>query len=356
MHYFSKLYILFVILSLNIFFFSTTKVYANSFEIKDIEISKPFENNFSKNKVIDAGFNKAFLELINKLIKSSDLNKINKTMLKEIKSMIDSFSIKEEKFINQTYFVNLGVSFNKKKILSYLEKENIFPSQIIEESFLFIPIIIDESVNNLTVFNNNPIYNQWNRFEKKYHLINYVLPTEDLEDLAIIKKNYNFIENYDFKEIIKKYLVENSIIALIFKNDQEIRVLSKIISKDNVVIKNYSFPKFDLQKEKDVEQMIEKLKKTYEDTWKVHNQINTSIKLPLSIKVNNTNSNDLFKFEKTLDGLDLVNNYSIKNFNKDHMFYEIIFNGTPINFINIMKNYNYLFDTQKKLWILKWKI
>ena len=32
--------------------------------------------------------------------------------------MIETFSIKEEKFINKTYNLNLGVSFNKKKIFN----------------------------------------------------------------------------------------------------------------------------------------------------------------------------------------------------------------------------------------------
>ena len=50
--------------------------------------------------------------------------------------MIDSFSIKEEKFINQVYFVNLGVSFNK-KIFNYLEDKNIFPSIPLKKNFYF---------------------------------------------------------------------------------------------------------------------------------------------------------------------------------------------------------------------------
>ena len=33
---------------------------AKSFDIENIEISKPFEINFDKNKVIDEGFKKAF--------------------------------------------------------------------------------------------------------------------------------------------------------------------------------------------------------------------------------------------------------------------------------------------------------
>ena len=53
MHYFKNLYIFFAILALIIFFFSTTKVNAKAFQINNIEISTPFEKNFSKNKVID---------------------------------------------------------------------------------------------------------------------------------------------------------------------------------------------------------------------------------------------------------------------------------------------------------------
>ena len=32
--------------------------------------------------------------------------------------MVESFSIKEEKFINEIYYMNLGVSFNKNKFLN----------------------------------------------------------------------------------------------------------------------------------------------------------------------------------------------------------------------------------------------
>ena len=64
MYYLSRLYSFFCVVSLTIFFFSTTEVGAKSFEINDIEISQPFEMNFDKNKVIDLGFKNAFFELI----------------------------------------------------------------------------------------------------------------------------------------------------------------------------------------------------------------------------------------------------------------------------------------------------
>ena len=353
MYYIKRLYIFFSTLALIIFFFSTEVVKAKSFEINDIEISQPFEINFDKNKVIDLGFKKAFFELIYTLIKSSDFTKIDKIKLNEIKSMIDSFSIKEEKFINQTYYVNLGVSFNRKKIFNYLESESIFPSQIIEEKFLFVPIIIDQINTDLFVFSNNPIYENWKKENEKNYLINYILPTEDLDDLNLIKENYLELENYNFEEIIKKYFLDNYIIALFFKDDNQIKVLSKINIKEKKVIKSNSFKNIDLNNPKSSKELIDSLKVIYEDFWKENNLINTSIKLPLLIQVNNKDFNLSLNFEETLDKIDLISHYSISKFNKDFIFYEVIFNGTPKNFINIMGYQNYNFDTQKKIWILK---
>ena len=66
------------------------------------------------------------LELIYKLTKSSDYKKLEIFNINEIKSMIETFSIQEEKFVNKVYYVTLGVSFNKKKIFNYLEKKKIY--------------------------------------------------------------------------------------------------------------------------------------------------------------------------------------------------------------------------------------
>ena len=353
MYLYRSLYIFFVVLALNLFFFSTASLKANPFFINEIEISEKLENNFNKELLINKGFEQAFNELISKLVKSKDLNKTKNIRLNEIKVMIDSFTIKEEKFINKIYHLNLGVTFNKKKILSYLERINIFPAQIIIENFLFIPIIFDQEADDLLLFSNNPIYKNWKKKNDKKFLINYLLPTDDLEDFKLIKEKSSNIENYDFKQIIEKYFLDHSVVALVFKDKEEIRVLSKIIIKDKKIIKNNSFKNFNFKDEKEIMNFINELKIIYEDIWKDQNQINTSIKLPLLIQVDNKDLNLSLKFEKTLDEVDLINNYSINKFDKDHIYYEIIFNGAPKSFINIMGNKNYKFDTQKKVWILK---
>ena len=281
------LYIYFIFLSLNIFFFSTVKLEAKSFDIENIDISRPFKIDFNKNDVIDEGFKKAFFELIQSIVNSSDLKKINKVDLKKIKRMIESFTIKEERFIKEIYYMNLGVSFNRKKIFSYLEENNIFPSAPLKKKFLFIPIIIDQNTNDLLIFDKNKIFSEWNKELKSYHLLEYILPTEDLEDINIIKSKNEFIEQYDFKEITGKYNLENSIVALVFKDKKKIRILSRITNKKDVLIKNQSFSNLDLDDNTQINIIIDELKLIYEDYWKASNQINTSIKLNLDIKVNN---------------------------------------------------------------------
>ena len=123
MYYIKRLYIFFSTLALIIFFFSTEVVKAKSFEINDIEIAQPFEINFDKNKVIDLGFKKAFFELIYSLIKSPDFKKIDNIRLNEIKSMIETFSIKEEKFIDQKYLFNID-------LINWLDQIEFDPYQI----------------------------------------------------------------------------------------------------------------------------------------------------------------------------------------------------------------------------------
>ena len=347
------LYIFFVFLSLNIFFFSTVKLEAKSFDIENIDVSRPFKIDFNKNEVINEGFKKAFFELLQSILNSSDLKKHNEIELKKIKGMIESFSIKEEKFIKEIYYVKMGVSFNRKKIFNYLEEKNIFPSVPLRKNFLFIPILIDQNTNDLLIFDKNKIFSEWNKDLKTYHLIEYILPTEDLEDINLIKNKKDFIEQYDFKEITDKYNLENSIVSLIFKDKKKIRILSRITDKKKVLIKNQSFSDLDIEVDEQVKIIIDQLKLIYEDYWKANNQINTSLKLSLDIKLDNSNYIKILNFENILDEMDLIYTYSIFKFDQNFTEYRIIFNGTPDMFLKSMNDKNYSFNTQNKIWVLK---
>ena len=350
---FKRLYIHFCYLALLNIFFSTVNINAKSFSINDIEISTPFEINFNKNKIIDEGFIKAFDHLILSIVQTTYHKKLKKTSITMIKGMIETFSIKEEKFIDEIYYLTLNVSFNKKKVFDLLESKNIFPSLPIKKDVLFIPIILDENKNEILIFSENYFFNNWNSNIKKYHLLNFILPTEDLEDFNLIKKNLNNLENYDFKKIIQKYNLDDYIIMIVFKNDKEISVLNKISFDKKIDLKNFKFQNLSLESERDYEQFTKNLKTTYENYWKSKNEINNSIKLILTISVDNDDNTKITQFEKIIGNIDLIYNHYIYKFNNKDNIYKIIFNGSPDNFLDIMKDKNYEFDTQNQIWVLK---
>ena len=183
-----RLYIFFLLFVLFFIKFSTTSTYANTYKIIDIEISESYDLNFNKQNIIDSAFKIAFKELIAKITISEDKKNLNSTNLKLIKSLVDSFTIVDEKFIENKYFAKFDVDFNKKQVLNFLERENIFPSIPKKKNLLLIPILVDIEKKQMLLFSENPYYLNWNEKNEKHYLLKYILPNEDLEDINIIKK------------------------------------------------------------------------------------------------------------------------------------------------------------------------
>ncbi len=346
------LYIFFLFLALINIFFSTEKTHAKTFSVNDIQISTPFEINFDKNEIIDEGFLEAFKELIFSIVQTKDQIKLENTSINQIKGMIETFSIKEEKFIDEIYYLTLNVSFNKKSIFDLLESKNVFPSIPLKKNFLFIPVIVDQNKNQVSMFSENKLFTRWNLNNKKYSLINYILPTQDLDDYNLIKKNINNLETYDFKEIINKYNINDYIIMIVFKNNNQIRVFNKIFLNQKNNLKNLNYKAFNFNNEEEIFKFIDNLKLVYEDFWKSQNEINTSVKLSLNISINNSNNIKINKFEKILSNMDLINNFYIYKFDNKNNFYKVIFNGTPDKFLEVMRELNYNFEIKNKIWIV----
>ena len=346
----NKIYIIFfyIVLFINVIF--TTSLKANSFKITNLEILEPFKLNFNKEKIMDKGFKIAFLELASMITTSGDKKKIENTSLSTIKSLIDSFTMSDERFINNEYHVKFDVNFNKKNTLNFFESENIFPSIPKKKDLLLIPVMVNLELNQISLFNNNIFYEKWNNNHERYYLLNYILPSEDLEDVGLLSQNSQSIEDYDFKKVIKKYDLNDFIITIIYKDNDSLRVLSKIQLNQSFKVENEKFENIDLLKEKDLNLVLINLKNTYENYWKSINQINTSIKLPLTISIDATRHKKIQTFENGLSELDLVSNFEILRLNNNNIYFKIIYNGSPNRFISEIKAKGVEINTQNQIW------
>ena len=330
--------------------FSTIEASANTYKITDLEISKPYDKNFNKEEIIDIAFEKAFQQLILR-ITTIEKNQIKKlSSLKNIYSLIESFSIIDEKFVDNKYISIFEVEFNKKKLFNYLQNKNIFPSIPKDKDLLLIPILINNEKNQVLLFSENSFYTNWNKSDENYFLLNYILPNEDIEDINLIKKNIKNIEDYNFNEIISKYAIDDYIILILFQKDKNFNALMKINLNNKLIISN---KKFTWDENQPVENVIKNLKLEFENHWKKLNIINTSIKLPITISVNSKNYNLVKELEIKLQDLDLVSSYYIDYFSNQEVVYKIIYNSTPNKFINEFKNSNIKLNTNSSIWSIE---
>ena len=333
--------------------FSTTNLNADNYKIQNLEISEPYEINFNKQKIIDRAFSLAFKELIAKITVSDERILSDKTDLKLVKSLVDTFSIVDEKFIENKYTAKFYVDFNKKLVRKFLEKNNIFPSILKEKTLFIMPILIDLQKNQLFLYNKNPFYLNWNKNNEKYYLLKYVLPNEDIEDINILYNKLENIEDYNFNEIISKYDLKDYIILVFFRNNENLKVLSKINFNNNLIISNNFFSEVNLKKQESFEFVIKELKLSYENKWKKLNQINTSIKLPLTISLNSKNYQLIQKFEKQISDMDLVLHYYVDYLSSENIIYKIIYNSTPKKFIQEIEESKMKLNISSKIWTIQ---
>jgi len=347
------LYNFFILIFIYLLIFSTNNVHANTYKIENIEISDLYNTNFNKEDIINKAFERGFQILLSKITVSKDYKTIKNQNLKLIKSFVDSFSVISEKFENNKYYGVFEINFNKNKILNFLRKQNIFHSRMIEKNILFIPIFINVEKDSLLLFDENPFYKNWNNLDKNKYLLKYILLNEDLDDYKIIQERINFIENYDFKEIITKYeLNDNYIIFIIFQDANNFKTFSKFNVNEMKSNFKQEFEAFDIKDLNKIRYMIESLKTRYDDEWKKINLINSSIKINIKLKLDSKNILLIEKIEKVLSQIELIEKYNMSNFDNKFTFYSILSNSTPDKLIDEFKKFNVKVSVDNNIWFL----
>ena len=234
-----------------------------------------------------------------------------------------------------------------------MEKKSIFPSIPIRNKVLLVPILVDTETDSIHLFNNNIFYKRWNDIKRNYQLLDYLLPTEDLEDIKKLQEMSNSIESFEFVNLIKKYDLKDYIISIIYKSKEEIKILSKINLNNSLKVNNQKYSKVSLTNDKDIDMMLEDLKNIYENEWKRNNEINTSIKLPLTVSIKSNDYKKITRLEEVLANIDLISNFYILNFNNNYTQYRIIFNGSPTTFFSDMSNRNFDLLMENNVWTIK---
>ena len=326
------------ICSILIILFKTETVLSdnNIFNVNNIEISK--ETSKNKEKLISDAFKKAFDELINRLLLEEDYKRISKTNLEQIRKLISYYQIISEDENKENNNLKINVSFDKDKMHDFFYSKNILYSDIINTEVILFPLLKKE--DQYFIYTQNYFYENWNE-EKSDNLIQYILTTENIENIQRINLNKDNIYKIEITDFFKEHEKDNIVFANIEvkKDTAEVflntRIEGKKINK-NLSIKN----KENLNKKEFYREIIFEINNIIRDLIKSQNLIDVRTPSFLNVEIKLNKKSNLVEFSNRLNKIDLIDNFYVQKLNKDYVLVKIKYLGKINKIINKLKDQN----------------
>ncbi len=285
----------------------------NIFNVDNIIITDG--KNKNKQQILNSAFNIGFEKLIKKILLKEDAQLILKTDSNEVKNLISSYQIKKiENSINQEIIVS--ISFNREKINKFFYTKNVAYADINLTKVVILPILVKDNKNYY--FSDNFFYNNWNKDIQEDEFIEYILPLANLDDIKFLNQNSENLENINIQKILLDYDVEDYIFLIISKNENNFDLFIKGKISNKEVIKNVKLKSFKSNEDLEFKKMIKKIKVEIDEIWKKENLIDVRTPSFLNILLKINKSNDLLNLKKTLNQIDLIENYSVTELNKNY--------------------------------------
>ena len=322
-----------------IILFKTGNVLSNNkiFNVNNIEISREISQN--QEKLISKAFLEAFNKLIKRLLMEDDYRRFSNTNLEEIKKLISYYQIgnsntetKEDK-----ENIKFNVFFDKERVHKFFYDRNILYSDIINTEVILFPLLRKEK--QYFIYTKNYFYENWNNNEQPEDLIQYILPTENIENIEKITLNKSSIYKIDISDFFKEYNSNNVVFANIeVKNNiaevfLNTRIQGKTIKKTLSIKKNNNFNQIEFYRK-----IISKINNAVRDLIKSQNLIDVRTPSFLNVKIKLNATDDLIEFNNRLQKIDLIDNFYVQQMNKDYVLVKIKYLGKINKIINKLKD------------------
>ena len=346
MKIYSFLFIILIIL------FKTGNVLSNNniFNVNNVEISKEIYKN--KEKLVNQAFRRAFDQLLNRILLKDDYERFSRTSLNEIKELILYYQVVNPEKNDERDLIKMNVFFDKDKMHKFFNKKNVLYSDIINTEVILFPLLKKDE--KYFIYNKNYFYDNWNQKEND-ELIQYVLPSENIEDIQVINTYKDNFFKLDVSKFFKEYELENIVFLSIEMSESAAKILINTRIEGKKINKNLSIKNNEkLSEEKFSDKIISKVNNIIADLIKSQNLIDvkTPSFLNVAIKINNKKSN-LAEFNNRIKKIDLIDNYYVQQINKDYVLVKIRYLGKIDKIINKLKKQNIDLKMIKGQWQLK---
>jgi len=322
----------------------------NIFTINNIKVKGTIGVNFKRENYFNEAFNASFKTLMQKILLTRDLIKIKNTKTREIKKMISSFQIIEEKYRESIYYSTIKINYNERKIKEFLGKKNISFSLPRNISAVFFPILfVNGDIKN---FNENFFYKNWPSIKLENELINFILPIEDLEDVSNIRKMKDNIENIDINSLVNKYDENNYVFTLMSFEKSKLKVYLKTNFNNNKTSKNIFYEIKNIEDKEKLNDILIDIKTKITDLWREQNLINLLMPLSINLKFEHKKLKDLEKIRNAFSKISIIDNYTLQEFNINNSFFKLYYFGNPIKLKSELLQFGYNLKNNQGAWQL----
>ncbi len=327
------------IFSILIIFSKTGNVLSdnNIFNVNNIEIIE--ENKLNKEKVINQAFIKGFNQLINRLLLEDDYKKVSNTNLQQIQKLISHYQIinpKDEVSKKNNNFSKMNIFFDKERIHNFFYKKNILYSDIINTEVVLFPLL--KVKDQYFIYSQNYFYKNWSGRDTD-KLIQYTLPSENIENIEKIKSNIQNIYQLNISDLFKEYELDNIVFANIEISENSAEVFLKTKIEGKKINRNISIKREQtIEDKKFYDEIIIEVNNLIKDLIKSQNLIDVRTPSFLNVKIDLNNKNNLVVFENRMKNIDLIDNFYVQQLNKDYVLVKIKYLGKINKIMNKLKD------------------
>ena len=302
-----------------VFLVKTGNVFSNSniFDVDNIYINK--DSSKSREQLLNLSFKKGFNKLINKILINKDIDIVLKTSLTEIKNLVSTYQIIEEKDNLDSQRITVNLKFNREKINSFFYSKNVSYADISKTKLLLFPVLIKD--DNFYLYSKNYFHLNWNNKLDENSVdefIEYILPVENLDDIRFIDKNKNNLESVNTEILLSSYDIKNYLFLIISPslNNNKIYLKGKISGK--AIVKNIEIKNYEKNVEKNNKNFIYFMKQEINEIWKKQNLIDVKTPSFLNVYLEIGNINNLQKLQAALNKIDIIENHNVLELTKNY--------------------------------------
>ncbi len=175
---------------------------------------------------------------------------------------------------------------------------------------------------------------------------------DDLDDISQIIKMKDNLEDFDILSLVNKYGEKNYVFVLMDYEDVKLNIYLKTNFNNNTTSKNISYEIKNIKDELTLNSILKDLKLEIVDLWKKQNLINLLMPLSIKIKFQHSKLKDLDKLRKAFYKIDIIDNYTLEEFNINNSYYKIYYYGNPKKLKAELSKFGYELNNNQGGWQL----